>query len=250
MTTTGEPRRPALERKTAMRLAATEYARFLDVLRSLSPQEWTLPTCNTGWDIRDLAGHVTGMTHMSASLREQASQMRVAQKRTGGLFIDALTAEQVKRSAHYDSSGLVKRFAELGPKAARGRKRTPSFVRHRTMPERFLINGPEPEAWTFGYLVDVILTRDTWTHRSDIAAATGKPMTLTADHDGVIVADVVQDWASRHGEAFSLTLTGPAGGEWSSGAGGPSYALDAIEFCRILSGRGDGEGLLKVQVPF
>jgi uncharacterized protein (TIGR03083 family) len=233
-----------------MRLAATEYARFLDMLRSLSPQEWTMSTCNTGWDVRDLAGHVTEMTHMSASLREQVSQMRVAQKRSGGLFIDALTAEQVRRAARYDNGALVERFAALGPKAARGRRRTPSFVRGRTMPERFLVNGPEPEAWTFGYLVDVILTRDTWMHRTDIALATGTPMTLTADHDGVIVADVVQDWASRHGESFALTLGGPAGGTWTSGDGGPSYDLDAVDFCRILSGRGAGEGLLKVQVPF
>ena len=233
-----------------MRLAATEYARFLDVLRSLSPQDWTTPTCNTGWDIRALAGHVTGMTHMSASLREQVSQMRVANNRNGGQFIDALTAEQVKRTAHFDTVGLVERFAELAPQAAHHRRRTPWFIRRRTMPEKFLINGPEPEAWTFGYLIDVILTRDTWTHRSDIAVATGRPMELTTDHDGAIVADVVQDWASRHGEAFSLTLTGPAGGHWASGDAGPSYELDAIEFCRILSGRGEGEGLLKTLVPF
>jgi hypothetical protein len=39
-----------------------------------------------------------GMTHMAASLREQLSQMRAARRR-GGLFIDALTAEQVERTA-------------------------------------------------------------------------------------------------------------------------------------------------------
>ena len=250
MTNTGEAFRPGLDRETAMRLAATEYARFLDVLRSLSPQEWSLPTCNTGWDVRDLAGHVTGMTHMAASLREQASQMRVADKRSGGEFIDALTAEQVRRTQHYDPAGLIARFAELGPKAARGRRRAPFFVRRRTMPEKFLVNGTEPEAWTFGYLIDVILTRDTWMHRSDIAEATGRPMTLTAEHDGVLVADVVADWASRHGGPCSLTLTGPAGGAWSWGAGGPSYTLDAVQFARILSGRGSGEGLLTTQVPF
>jgi len=245
-----EARKPALDRAKAMRLAATEYARFLDVLRSLSPQQWALPTCNTGWDIRALAGHVTGMTHMSASLREQASQTRAANNRSGGLFIDALTAEQVTRTAHYDTSGLVDRFAELGPKAADHRRRTPWFVRRRTMPEKFLINGTEPEAWTFGYLIDVILTRDTWMHRSDIALATGQPMTVTAEHDGVIIADVAGEWAGRHSQPCTLTLTGPAGGSWTWGGGGASFELDAVEFCRILSGRGTGEGLLTTQVPF
>jgi len=233
-----------------MRLAATEYARFLDVLRSLSPQEWSLPTCNTGWDVRDLAGHVTGMTHMSASLREQASQNRAANKRNSGVYIDALTAEQVKRTAHFDANELMERFATVGRKAARGRKRVPAFVRRRPMPERFVINGTEPEAWSFGYLVDVVLTRDTWMHRSDIADVTGRPMILTPDHDGVLVADVAAEWAQRHGQPCTLTLTGPAGGTWTWGAGGPSYELDAVEFARILSGRGPGEGLLTTQVPF
>lgn len=232
-----------------MRLAATEYTRFLDLLRSLSPQDWAMPTCNTGWDIRDLAGHVTGMTHMSGSLREQLSQTRVANNRSGGEFIDALTAEQVRRTAHFDTSGLIARFAVLGPKAARGRKRAPGFVRKRTMPEKFLVNPPEPEAWTFGYLVDQVLTRDTWMHRSDIAEATGRPMTLTADHDGVLVANVAEEWAARHGRPCNLNLTGPAGGTWVWGDG-PSYELDAVQFARILSGRGEGHGLLDVKVPF
>ena len=43
---------------------------------------------------------------------------------------------------------------------------------------------------------------------------------LTADHDGVIVADVVAEWARRHGQPYQLKLTGPAGGSWTSGTGG------------------------------
>ena len=96
-------------------------------------------------------------------------------------------------------------------KAAAGRRRTPAFVRRRTMPLLTDLNGAQ-EAWTFGYLTDVILTRDPWMHRLDIAAATGTPLHLTADHDGVIVANVVDEWAGRHGKDFELTLTGPAAG--------------------------------------
>ncbi len=106
------------------------------------------------------------------------------------------------------------------------------------------------EKWTFGFLIDVILTRDPWLHRTDIAAATGRPMHLTADHDGLLVADVVAEWAERHGRPCSLTLTGPAGGSWSFGSGGPVLQLDAVEFCRVLSGRGAADGLLAVEMPF
>jgi hypothetical protein len=35
------------------------------------------------------------------------------------------------------------------------------------------------EAWTYGYVLDVILTRDTWMNRVDIARATDRPMPPT-----------------------------------------------------------------------
>jgi hypothetical protein len=71
----------------------------------------------------------------------------------------------------------------------------------------------------------------------------------------VLVADVAAEWAQRHGQSCTLTLTGPAGGTWSWGAGGPSLQLDAVEFCRLLAGRGevpdvDGRDLLATPVPF
>jgi hypothetical protein len=75
-------------------------------------------------------------------------------------------------------------------------------------------------------------------------------MVLTADHDGVFIDDVVNEWAERHGSAYTLHLDGPAGGTWSHGSDGPEYRLDALEFCRILSGRASGDGLLTTEVPF
>jgi hypothetical protein len=110
-------------------------------------------------------------------------------------------------------------------------------------------DGPA-ERWRLGHVFDVILTRDTWLHRVDLARATERPLELTAAHDGRIVADVVAEWARRHGEPFALHLTGPAGGRFVHGGGGPELSLDAVEFCRILSGRAPGEGLLTRQVPF
>ncbi|MFD6389554.1 hypothetical protein [Nocardia sp. NPDC060259] len=100
-------------------------------------------------------------------------------------------------------------------------------------------------------LTEVILTRDPWMHRIDLSQATGRPLELTADHDGRIVDDVVREWAQRHGKPYRLTLHGPAGGTWTSGdADAPAIELDAIEFCRILSSRAGGTGLLSTEVPF
>jgi uncharacterized protein (TIGR03083 family) len=238
-----------------MRLAADEYDAFTAQLRTLAPQDWAAPTACPEWDVRAMTAHVVGMAEMSASVPEQIRQMRAARK-AGGLFIDALTGLQAAKHAHRSPAELVDAMAAVGPKAAAGRRRTPSLVRRLPMKDMPIDQtGSRTETWRLGFLVDVVLTRDTWMHRSDIAAAVGRPALLQPQHDGVIVADVVAEWASRHGQPCSLTLTGPAGGSWQlngAGATGRSaaYELDAVEFCRILSGRGSGEGLLATRVPF
>jgi hypothetical protein len=58
----------------------------------------------------------------------------------------------------------------------------------------------------------------------------------------------VAEWAERHGAPYDLTLTGPAGGRWTGT--GEAIELDAVEFCRVVSGRGEAAGLLRTQVPF
>ncbi|HLY35063.1 MAG TPA: maleylpyruvate isomerase family mycothiol-dependent enzyme [Jatrophihabitantaceae bacterium] len=251
MTMTGTPLAPwrsALDRTSAMRLAATEYQRVADQLRSLTNEQWAAPTDCPGWDVRAMAGHMLGMAEMAASVRENARQGKAAGAR-GGVFIDALTGLQVEEHAHLTTAQLVARWIEVAPKAAKGRKRAPFFIRRRTMPVPQHVNGVD-EPWTIGYLVDVILTRDPWMHRTDIARTTGADLVLTPDHDGVLVDDVVREWAARHGQPCSLRLSGPAGGAWTFGAGGPSLELDAVDFCRTVSGRGHADGLLTTEVPF
>jgi uncharacterized protein (TIGR03083 family) len=241
-------RRSALDRQVAMRLAATEYSRFLDMLRSLSPEDWTRPTDCPAWDVRQMAAHCLGMAEMAASVRENLRQNREAGRR-GGVFIDALTGLQVEERRDMTPEQIIARYADVGPRAARSRRRTPTLVRRLPMPGTETIGG-RPERWTFGFLVDTILTRDPWMHRIDIARATGRDLVLTPDHDGVIVADVAAEWAGRHGRPCTLTLTGPVGGSWTFGSDGQHIELDAVEFCRTLSRRAPGTGLLDVEVPF
>lgn len=241
-------RQPALDRPTAMRLAATEYGRFVDLLRRLDPADWSRPTDCTEWSVRDTVGHVVGMTRMVTSLREILRQNKAACRR-GGVPIDALTALQVEEHAHLETGELIDRMEALAPRAVRGRRRMPWPLRRMPLPDPQEVDGVL-ERWSNGYLVDVILTRDTWMHRMDLCRATGREPVLTADHDGVLVADVVEEWADRLGRPFSLHLDGPAGGSWSRGAGGPSLQLDAVDFCRVVSGRGEADGLLTTSVPF
>jgi uncharacterized protein (TIGR03083 family) len=242
------PRRPVLSRDVAMRLALDEYDRALRVLQSLAPDDWSKPTVCAGWDVHDLAGHLLGMAEFAASLPEQLRQL-LAARRAGGVFIDALTSLQVGKHHHDTPDQLVRAFAVTGPKAARGRRRTPALVRRRRMPVPQTVDGVD-EDWTIGFLVDVILTRDTWMHRLDLCEAVGCVPSLTQEHDGAIVDDIVREWAERHGHSCRVHLAGPAGGSWTFGGGGPVVELDAPTFCRLVSGRGEAVGLLAQQVPF
>lgn len=242
---------PPMTRSEAERVAATEYTRMVEQLRSLADDDWTQPTDCPLWDVRAMAGHSVGMmgdfTSFRSLVRRMVAATRAA-KKAGGPMVDSLTAMQVAGNAELSTSELIARAEQLGPKAARWRAKAPAPFR--MMPIKETVGG-EVETWRMGYLLDTILTRDPWMHRVDIARATGRDMHLTADHDGRIVADVVAEWARRHGRPFALTLTGPAGGEFTAGDGsGERIAIDAVEFCRILSGRASGDGLLTQEVPF
>jgi uncharacterized protein (TIGR03083 family) len=242
-----------MDREVAMRLAETEYARFLDLLRSLSPDEWQRATDCPGWDVRAIAGHTTGMALMATGLKETLRQTIVS-KRRGGHPLNALTALQVEEHADLTISELIDRFAAIGPRAARGRRRTPALIRRMALPGPQDVGG-RTERWTNGYLLDTILTRDPWMHRMDVCRAAGRPPVLTPDHDAPLVADVVAEWADRHDQAYRLHLTGPAGGRFSRGASAPELTLDAVDFCRILSGRIPdhhpvSDDLLTVAIPF
>ena len=245
-----KPRISALERSVATPLAATEYERCANVLLSLDDRSWAAPTECAKWDVRQMAAHMLGMVEMAASVREGMRQQRAATQ-GGAADIDRLTGLQVAERADWSGHRIAARFTERWPKAVRARRRTPGLIRRRTMIGG-VINGVE-EPWTMGYLLDVILTRDPWMHRMDISRALDRVPQLTADHDGVLVADVVEEWAQRHGKDFALRLDGPAGGSWTVGSGDPVIELDAVDFCRVLSGRNGSlplSELMGTEVPF
>ncbi|MDV3297138.1 MAG: maleylpyruvate isomerase family mycothiol-dependent enzyme, partial [Brachybacterium paraconglomeratum] len=234
-----QARRSPFDRETAARLAGAEYARVADLLATLTTEQWAADSGCPGWDVRAMAGHMLGMTQMAASRRELVGQLvktLLRVRRDGGLLIDALTAHQVAKNARLSTGELVAEWRRLTPRAVHFRTRLPRLLRGRAMKDE------QFGWWTFGYLMDVITTRDPFMHRIDISRATGRDMVATADHEGVLVDDVVHEWADRHGMPFVLDLSGPAGGHWQVGEDGVHLTMDAFDFCRVLSGRERGEG--------
>ena len=243
-----------LAHNEAMRRQTQELDRTLALLRSLDEAAWTAPTGSCpAWDIRAMYQHVLGACEAGASIRENLHQLRRARshrKQHGGPLEAALSAVQVRERARLSPAQIIGQLAAIAPKTVRGRSRTPALIRNHA---KLAVDGPVHETWKLGYLIDTIYLRDLWMHRADAARALSRPFELSADHDGRIVADIVAEWARRHGKPFALDLTGPAGGTYAHDPDLPEaehLSLDAVNFCRTLAGRGHPVGLLTTIVPF
>lgn len=237
----------------AMLRQAHELNCTLTLLRSIDHAAWMTPTDCPDWDVRAMYLHVLGACEAGASLRENVHQMRLARahrKHRGGPLEAALSAVQVRERVALSPAQILERLAATAPKTVRGRGRIPALVRNHA---KLTVDGPVWETWTLGYLIDTIYLRDVWMHRVDTAHAVGRPLELSAHHDGRVIAGVVAEWARRHDQPFALDLTGPAGGTYTrhpDHAEAQHLSLDAVEFCRTLAGRAVGTGLLATIVPF
>lgn len=249
--TTTAPPADGFTHEEAMDLQAAELRRTVEFLETLTPDDWTRQTDCPAWDVRRMYLHVLGACEGGASPFETAHQMSAAfrhRRKHGGPLEAALSAVQVRDREQLTTDELVARLRDVAPRTVRRRTKLLGPARRHM---KMKVDGPVFETWTLGYLNDTIYLRDLWLHRVDATRATGREMVLTADHDGRIVADVVGEWARRHGQPFRLELTGPAGGTFAHGDDhGASFTMDAVEFCRTVGGRATGEGLMATVVPF
>jgi uncharacterized protein (TIGR03083 family) len=235
-----------MNREQAAEFCATEYARLAALLRELTPDEWHRPTDCARWDVRAMAGHLVGAAQaasLAVFVRQALAGIRVQRKLGLGDVVDGINEVQIGAQAKLSTGALVDALERAAPAQVRTR-RSPAWYTP-------LMPIPTPlNVVSLRTLQVLVLNRDLWIHRVDICRATGRPMELTDDHDGVIVEDVVASWAGRHRRPYALTLDGPAGGEYAKGQGATALRLDAVEFCRIVSGRAPGDGLLSTMVLF
>ena len=237
-----------IRRPEAKVLAGEEFRRFAELMASLAPDEWTMPTDCTEWDVRKMALHVLGSGDAQASFPQFVHQLRkgvpLNKEIDSHHWVDGMNELQIRERSQLSNDEVISQLTAVGPRAVKGRWRTPPPMRYLPIPF-----GP-PVGWTpLKYLLDVGFTRDVWAHRIDICKATGRDVHPTADHDGRLVADIVGEWAAIHGEPFELVLEGPAGGKFSQGVGGERVDIDAIDFIRVLSGRLPGTGVLSHPLP-
>lgn len=236
----------AVTPEVAADICLTEYGRLVDLLRELEPTEWDLPTDCTRWAVRDIVGHLAGAARNVGFTTMVPLALRgLRLQRSRGLpeLVDGMNEAQIRDHANDTPAQLVDVLQTAAPRQA-------ALRRHPHWYGQFLRFVSSGQLISMRDLYVRILNRDLWIHRVDISRATGKEIRLTPDHDGRLVEDVVAAWAARHGKPFTLQLSGPAGGTYARGVDGESLRLDAVEFCRTVSGRASGGGLLATAVIF
>jgi uncharacterized protein (TIGR03083 family) len=249
MTSTDVRTIPRIKHPEAMTIAAVEVDKFGAALRELRPADWTKPTDCTRWDVQALTAHVVGSHAAQASPREFARQVRAGRPVVAEIgaqyWWDGMNEIHVRDRAGRSAEQLITEWDQNSQQALRARRRLPRPIAW--LP---LLKLPEPVGrQPLSYLFDVGFTRDLWMHRIDLTQAAGTNFDADPDHDGRIVADLVAEWATTHHEPFTLTLTGPAGGNYTSGENGEHVEIDAIDFCRTIAGRRTGHGILRHPLP-
>jgi len=235
---------PALTRREAGGMSAEELERFIALIETLSGDDWQQPTACTLWTVRDViahqGAHVLGFTGLGRFLG-QLNPARLRPYRQRGMnALDAWNQSQVDLRRDLAPEALVAEIRDAAQASLAGRDRIPGVLRAITLP---LPGFDQPRS--FGYLFDVIYTRDMWMHRLDISRATGRQMPLDAVYDGRTVALIVRDLALKaqrdlKGRSALLDLAGAAGGRYRIGGAGQPEAvisMDVLDFCVLTSGR-------------
>ena len=232
---------PNISHREATQMARAEYERVMEVLEQLSGDDWQQPTFCTDWSVLDMVAHMTGAAAGHASWNEFVRQYVMnPYMRDAKVKVDAINRVQVEQRRGTPPAEIVQEFRSSGPKAIRTRDRLPWLLR--VLPIPF---GPPLGTAPVAYLTDVIYTHDWWMHRYDLCHATGKPMRLTAGHDGRVIALVLRDMALRIGKRLDghlveLRLAGPAGATYWLGSGATldaAIGLDTPEFALLASER-------------
>jgi uncharacterized protein (TIGR03083 family) len=223
-------------------LATNAYSALLADLATLTDDDWAKPTDCVGWNVRDMTAHLVGAAEGHARVRVFLGQYAWGvrhRKAYSGSALDAMNQKQIDSKKRLADASLPGLLADLAPRAVAGRSRLARLLGWAPISLDAAGSWYEgmPTRTTMGELCAVVLTRDVWAHRLDLARAVGSKPTIDPLVDGSIVADIVADWSHRHGQPFTLHLTGDAGGAFTDGQGGESLTLDALDFARLMAGR-------------
>lgn len=193
-----------------------ELTRFVELIRSVSTEEWTRPTRCAGWTVADVAGHVTGQFVDAISGRVE------------GLGSPEVTEREVAERRGRPAAEIAD---ELEQAAKLGADLLASF-------DAAAWSGPAPGApdLTLGEGIEALWT-DAWVHADDIRAAIGRPSERSSGLRGSVFY-----YAGLLGKAgwgpATLQLDGMERVD-VNGGGGTTVTGDPHDFVLVATGRSD-----------
>ena len=218
-----------------MGMLRSELTDIQMLLGGLDAAGWQRAADRAGGTVRDI------VIHMIEENAEVARNGRLLHRmRLTRTLSRALTGARQRRQADGRASAPDGQLiAELG---FWGRKAALTAPRRSRVPASILLPGIRLADDSADYLFRVVVARDAWLHRTDIAEAAGRPVT-PGPHGAEIVRQAVRDVADAwSGLPVILEITGPAGGRWLAGDGAPVAGVcgDAVSYLRLISGRPAG----------
>jgi uncharacterized protein (TIGR03083 family) len=228
---------PYVTADEAYSILKTQLDRFLALVKTINPADWSKPTACTLWTVRDILAHQAGGYASGTGYGEMIRQYARFPK-PGQLPEDAINELQLLERASRSPEELIAELERTGPEAAR------NWAYGFRLVKGFAIPHAVAGTLSLRYLMWVTHSRDTWMHRLDICRATGSAFEPSAGQDGRIVALIMRDvaWSLRKkldGKSLVFDLSGFAGGTWQVGPGEPAAVIrmDALDFSIFASGR-------------
>ncbi len=193
-----------------------ERAALLDLLSSLTEDEWARPTACPGWSVKDIAGHILGVDFRNLSWRRDGFQGGgPAPGEDLAAFVDHINEEWVRAARRLSPRVLQDLLAASGLPLSDYLASLDLFA----VAEPVSWAGPEPApVW-----LDVAREyTERWVHQQQIRDAVGQPGLA----DRRFLAPVLATFAHalpvalRHmdaprGTTVLLYIDGDSGGEWS-----------------------------------
>ncbi|MFK4087502.1 maleylpyruvate isomerase family mycothiol-dependent enzyme [Kribbella sp. NPDC020789] len=229
------------DRRRCAEHRASELAAWHDLLKSIDGTEWQRRTVCDEWDVADIAGHLIGQAE--DVIRPLSFPRRFLKGRRTYPEIPKFDAHMMVQADEHRGTppdALRETFDRVWAKATQKILRNPAIVRRISMAA-----DEYPQfRMDLGYIQDILLARDLWTHRDDVCQALGRPFDA-GPYAEELVAQVMRDlidgpfWGDR--PAVDVELTGQGGGTYRLGRGEPvgRAAVDAVGYMRTVSGRDD-----------
>lgn len=221
---------PMTSPERAATVSRAQRQRLIDEAVRLTDDQWHAATECPRWTVFDIVAHVAAAMQNAANPVLWVSDgIRGRLRNRRDAFLDAGNEIGIDRRRGHTVAQLVADYRSLIDAAV-----PPRLMRWVPVP----VGGLPPGA-DVAYLVDVVLARDAWLHRYDIARATGgsvDPDPSTTEVVAQVIRDLARAW---RGPDIVLDLSGPEGGTWLLGRNpqAPVVTLPAVEFLRHLSGR-------------